>query len=249
MTKRAVGVEYDHRTVQQLHSVEGAREALRTILPSGFPRTVLDVGCGNGSWLRAALDLGAEDSFGVDGAEVPPDLLHVSTDHIHTADLGLPLNLGRRFDLVMCLETAEHLDPQNAEVLVESLAMHAAMILFSAAAPGQDGVHHVNLQWPAYWQELFNGRGFVCSDAVRWSVWDNATIEPWYRQNMMMAAHDPQRAGAEPRILPVLHPEVVAAWGRIWEDARAIENGTLPFSWYATVPFKASLAKLRRILG
>jgi len=240
------GVDYDHRTAQPLHSVDGAKEGLRTIFPAEFPRTVLDVGCGTGSWLRAALNLGAEEVLGIDGAEIPPGLLHVASENIRTADLGSPLDLGRRFDLVLCLETAEHLEPEQAGVLADSLVRHGDLILFSAAAPGQDGIHHVNLQWPSYWQKLFNDRGFACSDAVRWSIWENPRIEPWYRQNMMMVSRNEKLAGTEPRILPVLHPEVVAAWGRIWDDAKAIENGTLPLGWYAAVPFKAALAKVRR---
>ena len=241
-------IDYDHSAAQHLHSVEGAHEALRTIFRSDVPRSVLDVGCGNGSWLKAALDLGAKEVVGVDGAEVSPTLLHVPADRIQTADLSERLDLGRRFDLVICLETAEHLEPQSAEVLIDTLVRHGDLILFSAAAPGQDGTHHVNLQWPSYWRQLFNDRGFACSDSVRWSIWENGRIEPWYRQNMMIVRRDEELAGTEPPILPVLHPEVIAAWGRIWDDARAIEKGNLPLRWYATGPFKAALAKLRRSL-
>jgi SAM-dependent methyltransferase len=244
--RKARAVEYDHLAAETLHTVEGAAEALSMLFPSNFPQSVLDIGCGNGSWLRAALDRGAQEIVGVDGVKLDPTLLHVPADCVHTADLSLPVDLGRCFDLVICLETAEHLEARSAKTLVDTIVRHGELILFSAAAPGQDGVHHVNLRWPAYWQKLFNDCGFACSDSVRWSLWENARIEPWYRQNMMTARRDEKLAGTEPRILPVLHPDVVAAWGRIWDDAKAIENGALPLGWYAAVPFKAALAKLRR---
>ena len=108
-------------------------------------------------------------------------------EHVRQADLSRPLNLARRFDLVLCLEVAEHLEPASAATIIDTLTAHGDRILFSAAAPGQPGMHHVNCQWPDYWQRLFNARGFACDGAVRWEIWRNGRIEPWYRQNLMMA--------------------------------------------------------------
>lgn len=238
-------VDYDHRATEGIHTVEGAREALRIIFPDEFPRSVLDVGCGSGTWLRAALERGAAEVLGVEGAEVPQDMMRVPHDLITHADLNQPFNLHRRFELVMCLETAEHLEPESAETLVESLVRHGDTILFSAAIPGQPGIHHVNCQWPSYWQRLFNGHGFVCSDAVRWLIWDNGRIEPWYRQNLMIAKRDAASAGTESRIVPVAHPDLAGALF-FEEHVSAIEAGALPWRWYLAAPYKAAAAKLQR---
>ena len=170
---------------------------------------MLDVGCGTGTWLRAALDLGAREVLGVDGADLPAETLCVPKEHVRQADLSRPLNLARRFDLVLCLEVAEHLEPASAATIIDTLTAHGDRILFSAAAPGQPGMRHVNCQWPDYWQRLFNARGFACDGAVRWEIWRNGRIEPWYRQNLMMAVRDEAGAGSEPRVLPVLHPEMI----------------------------------------
>src|SRR5690348_7395490 len=119
---------------------------------------------------------------------------------IRRADLNEPIELGRRFDLVLCLETAEHLKPESSETIVDTLVRHGDLILFSAAAPGQGGPGHINCRWPAFWQKLFNERGFTCSDAVRWTIWNDGRIEPWYRQNLMVVTRDEALAGNEARI-------------------------------------------------
>lgn len=246
MADRALVIDYDHRALQQFHSVAGAKEALRAIFKDRFPRSVADFGCGNASWLRAALECGAEEAVGVEGARVHSELMHVPEEMVRRADLNQPIDLGRRFDLVLCLETAEHLKPESSETIVDSLVRHSDLILFSAAAPGQAGPGHINCRWPAFWQKLFNQRGFACSDAVRWTIWNDSRIEPWYRQNLMMVTRDEALAGNEARIGSVFHPELVSAEAYLREDLDRIQGGALPLGWYAAMPTKAVAAKLGR---
>jgi SAM-dependent methyltransferase len=242
-------IEYDHAGNLRFHTVEGAVETLRTLFPQEFPKSVLDVGCGTGTWLKASADRGAE-ICGIDGIDLPAQLLAVPKSAVLRADLIGEFDLERRFDLVLCLETAEHLLPESARPLVESLTRHGDTILFSAAAPGQPGDHHINCQWPVYWQSLFNHQGFACSDAVRWEIWDNSAIEPWYRQNMMLAKSEPLRAGREPRIKGVIHPDLLPFYEETFftKHVTKIENGAVPAKWYLTAPFKAAAAKARRYL-
>ena len=165
-----MSVDYHHAT--NVHSLKGARAALPLLLARAHAGSLLDVGCGTGTWMKAALDFGIADVFGIDGVQVPADQLHVPAEKIARQELSRPWNLGRRFDAVICLEVAEHLDRECAPGLIDSLARHADLVYFSAACPGQEGQHHVNCQWPAYWQQLFNARGFSCSDEPRWELWD-----------------------------------------------------------------------------
>ena len=95
--------------------------------------SVLDVGCGVGAWLAAFADRGVSVT-GVD-RDVPDAMLMIDPRHVLRHDLSLPLDLGRRFDLVISLEVAEHLPAAAAEVFVDSLVRHGDMILFSAAIP------------------------------------------------------------------------------------------------------------------
>ena len=145
-----------------------------------------------------------------------------------------PLLLGRGFDVVLCLEVAEHLPEASAEALISSIVAHADEILFSAAIPGQPGQHHVNCQWPTYWQSRFNAHGFSCDDAPRWEIWDDDRVEPWYRQNLFRATRNPSLAGREPRIKAVVHPRFIGAFSNaaVRERMQQVEGGSEPGAWY-----------------
>ena len=80
-------------------------------------------------------------------------------------DLPTPPEFPRRFDLVLSLETAEHLPPTSAATFVSTLTSLGDVVLFSAAVPGQAWTKnvHVNEQWPEYrGRDSFSVVGFVC---------------------------------------------------------------------------------------
>ena len=136
------------------------------------PRSALDLGCGWGEWLDA---LGIEDVVGVDIASEREGVIH--------HDLTTPLDLGRIFDLVISLETAEHLPEEAADTYVASIGRHGDVVLFSAAVPGQEGLHHINCQPHEYWHEKFEQRGFIVTDPLRPLIAHNPYVSPWYRNN------------------------------------------------------------------
>jgi hypothetical protein len=70
--------------------------------------------------------------------------------------------LQRKFSVVICTETAEHIAETHAEQLVSDVTWLARTILvWSAAAPGQEWPGHVNLQPPEYWLGKLSRAGFV----------------------------------------------------------------------------------------
>jgi SAM-dependent methyltransferase len=227
-------IDYNH--AQNRHSLKGAEIALPYLLEGDAPCSMLDVGCGIGTWLKAARNMGIVDIFGVDGVEIPREQLLFSNELFRRQDLTEPWTLGRRFDVVLCLEVAEHLNKNIAPILVQSLIKHTETIIFSAASPGQMGQHHVNGQWPDYWQQQFNNCGFVCSDHIRWKIWNQKEIEPWYRQNLFVARRNEEMAGKEDRIKPVIHPEMLINLNPRFEllpkQFRLCEDGQMPFKWY-----------------
>ncbi len=113
-------------------------------------------------------------------------MLQVPADLFVPWNLTTPLDLGRTFDLVMSLEVAEHLPQAAAETFVSSLVGLGPVVLFSAAIPGQQGDHHVNLQWQDWWVEYFERHGYVPVDAVRPEVWGCDDVESWYAQNTLI---------------------------------------------------------------
>jgi len=158
------------------------------------PRSVLDVGCGNGGWLARFRERGTETVHGIDGPWAPaptalgPDAF--TAVEFETQELSRVKLPQDRYDLVMSLEFLEHVDERNADALVNFLVSRGDVLLISAAIPLQGGEHHVNERWPEYWGEKFAERGFVAFDAVRLALWDNDEVESWYRQNMILYFKD-----------------------------------------------------------
>jgi SAM-dependent methyltransferase len=139
--------------------------------------SMLDVGCGAGTWLRVARELGISDTVGIDASWSEAEI---------KLDLEQPFALGRRFDLVVSLEVAEHLSERAAEGFVGSLVKHGQAVLFSAAIPGQGGTGHINEQFPAYWVERFKRRRYRLLDVIRGPLWDDPGVLWWLRQNALL---------------------------------------------------------------
>jgi SAM-dependent methyltransferase len=192
----AVLTVYDERFFEDLR--EGARRSARAIVPLVVrrlrPRSVVDVGCGLGTWLAVFVENGIADVTGVDGDYVDAARLEIPAERFVTHDLSTPLSLDRQFDLAISLEVAEHLEADRAETFVDSLTALAPFVLFSAAIPFQGGTNHVNEQWPAYWAALFEGRGFAPVDCVRREVWSDENVEWWYAQNTLLFVEEERLA-------------------------------------------------------
>jgi len=195
--------------------LEQTRDSARVILPIVFsllkPASLVDVGCGAGHWLTTASELGVSDFLGVEGDWIGAAELAVPRERIIVHDLGTPLDLGRRFDLAISLEVAEHLPESKAREFVRGLSRAADKVLFSAAIPGQGGRHHLNEQWPKYWAEIFGELGYGCHDLLRFQVWNHARVLWYYAQNCLIFAREGTGAGLGPSAepLPLVHP---AAW-------------------------------------
>jgi SAM-dependent methyltransferase len=148
--------------------------------------SVIDVGCGVGTWLSVFKEYGVDDLFGLDGDWVDQRLLQIPQKCFMVTDLKEPINIDRHFDLVVSLEVAEHLPKERAESFVKDLTKLGQVILFSAAIPTQGGVSHVNEQWPDYWANYFSKNNFVAVDTIRKSVWNNEKVAIWYAQNVLL---------------------------------------------------------------
>lgn len=183
------------------------------LLALASPRSVVDIGCGTGAWIRSFMDHGITDVLGVDG----PEVLHASSIPPASRlphDLSRPLHLPRKYDLVVCLEVAEHLPAAAAGTLVSSIAAAGDLVLFSAAIPHQRGPGHVNLRWPAYWVDQLAARGFEAVDHFRPRLWEDERVAWWYRQNLLLLGTvDRLRSlGLQgEQVLPLVHPRCLEA--------------------------------------
>jgi len=157
---------------------------------SSVPRSLVDVGCGSGTWCRAFEDRFAPASVrGIDGDYVDRSQLLIQPSDFLAHDLTQPLPADRRFGLAMSLEVGEHLSPDSGPELVRTLVGYSDHVLFSAAIPGQGGEFHINERPPEYWRGLFRSHGYVAVDCLRPTLHRNPQVEPWYRYNSVLYVH------------------------------------------------------------
>jgi len=158
------------------------------------PRSLVDLGCGDGKFLAAVRVLDEKAKvLGIDSSRAAL---------ARARQLGLPVELwdlsfwrsretkrlGRRiagFDVAVSLETAEHLPPWSGASLIRILTQ-GRMVVFSAAHPGQGGTLHMNERPFEYWRGQFAACGFQPSgfdaafrDAVR-----TLDLPWWYGANI-----------------------------------------------------------------
>jgi SAM-dependent methyltransferase len=170
------------------------------------PRSVADIGCGQGLLMEAILRRMPEAAIvGLDDSDeavararrrgltvLHADIAGASSSQIEK----LADALGPR-DLTMCLEVAEHLPSWHSAKLLRLLTV-APVVFFSAAHPNQGGVLHVNERPAPYWQERFAAIGYRPSDRSRELRDQLRTIDlpPWYAQNAQLFERGALAGGA-----------------------------------------------------
>lgn len=183
------------------------RSALH-VLPIAFQYTsnpnpsIVDIGCGDGHWLMAAKDHHHNLCLRLLGVDRKPShnmtqLTYRGISYCHMdLNVDTTLNVNPLFDLCICLEVAEHLQPHRALPLIELLTSLSNVVLFSAAPPGQGpvavpgiddnnpGVHH-NEQPHDYWTRLFLKQSYTQVDITPALNTPHMleNVDPWYRDN------------------------------------------------------------------
>ena len=174
----------------EIHNLKAPTEIVPYIFDLFKPRSVVDVGCGLGTFLHVFKQQGVDRIIGIDGSWVNPADLYIDKSEFIQIDLESKFNLGQQFDLVLCLEVVEHLSPESARTAINNLVSLGKVIIFSAAIPHQGGQNHLNEQEFKFWQNLFLDHGYHFYDAFRSKYWDNKLIDWWYRQNMFLVVHE-----------------------------------------------------------
>jgi SAM-dependent methyltransferase len=210
----ALRATYDDAFFSDLEALveESARIIVPVVCDLLEPQSVLDVGCGRGTWLRIFKKSGVTDIFGVDGPHVG-EALEIPGSAFRAQDLTTPVALGRRFDLVVSLEVAEHLPAKCADEFVGALVAHAPAVLFSAAIPFQGGPGHVHEAPQSSWAKRFATYGYVPVDVVRPVAWNDDRVAFWYAQNTLLYVDSAtsERLGLDGSVplLDVVHPRLL----------------------------------------
>jgi len=189
--------------------------------------SMIDIGCGTGIWTKVFKDNGVKEVMGVDGSWVKEDSLLIKKDEFIQKDLSTKLGVDKKFDLAISLEVAEHIEKSSADIFVDNLVNLAPVILFSAAIPLQGGTHHINEQWPSYWEEKFNERGYVVVDCIRRQVWENKGVSFFYAQNIMFFVRkellskypklEQELKNGNGKALSLVHPRMYYYYGLRWK--------------------------------
>ncbi|WP_289027922.1 sulfotransferase domain-containing protein [uncultured Paraglaciecola sp.] len=181
---------YDLQSKESFESALIVLTKLRELLAENIElSSVVDFGCGVGSWLAAAKQVSFETVLGTDGDYVSRDKLMISKHEFIANDLSKPSSIAlplEKCDLALTLEVAEHLPEDAADDFVTKITSMSDLILFSAAIPYQGGHGHVNENWLEYWEDKFKSNGYVAVDLLRPMLWNNKKVCWWYRQNLIV---------------------------------------------------------------
>jgi len=203
------------------NSYQSAKEVLKVLFDIYRPRSIVDFGCGQGTWLTAAEELGVADLKGYDGDWVDTSKLYSKNINFEPVNLDQKVEVEKKYDLAISLEVAEHLKEKSAKNFVQSICNASDVILFSPAIKGQGGTNHINEQWQSYWIDLFKNNKYNCFDIIRSQIWDDENVEWWYRQNTFVFVNKGvamDRLEMESASLyDVIHP---IAFSRVVEDSK-----------------------------
>lgn len=166
-------------------SLKSAKVILELLWKFYKPTSIVDFGCGRGTWLYTAELMGVKDLKGYDGEWVAGKIISKNIDFsaIDLEDIKID---PKKYDLAISVEVAEHISEEAAKNLVKVMCKSSDIILFSAAIKNQGGTNHINEQSQSYWVNLYKAEGFDCLDVIRPEIWDNKEVEWWYRQNIFL---------------------------------------------------------------
>ncbi len=190
MRNRRYNDKYYNRHFVQYREWENSvgKHIFETIRPS----SIVDLGCGVGSYLEGAFHAGCKD---IKGIELSYDLAkkYIVEDiasYISEGDATTDLGIDRRFDCVMSFEVAEHIDPKGTEKFIENLtSLSNNYIVITAAPPGQRGTGHINLREKKFWIDAIESKGFIFQDQLIelfWPIWKSFGTAKYILKNLMV---------------------------------------------------------------
>jgi len=126
------------------------------------PKSLIDVGCATAEFVAGFIKMGI-DAYGLEGTTNVIDYgLQIPKERLYVLDLRVSVTrVPFKFDLVLCLEVAEHIEPEYADIFLDNLCTFSGSILMSFAPPGQKGHGHFNCQPSSYWIDKMAKRHYL----------------------------------------------------------------------------------------
>ncbi|AUX10564.1 hypothetical protein AArcSl_2953 [Halalkaliarchaeum desulfuricum] len=164
-----------------------AREVSRVLYDEFEPESVIDFGCAIGGHLEWFHEHGIE-VCGIEGNTTAFEYSLIPNEYLEEHDLREPYEITKQRDLALCIEVAEHIPERYANQLVASLTDSAESVFFTAAPPGQQGTHHINLKKDSYWEKKFEEKGYIRDNMIETRLKQNLNLEKstWIKDNMFV---------------------------------------------------------------
>jgi hypothetical protein len=152
-------------------------KALASELKNQFAgSSIVDFGCGWDKQYARFLDC---DGF--DGNE--------NTLDGDVVDLSKPFQLGRQWDVVLCLEVMEHIEKEHEQQVIQNLVEHCReTLVMSWAYKGQRGRGHVNCQDRDYVLGTLGSMGFEYDEDLSETLRTAAKFS-WFRKNIVVVRY------------------------------------------------------------
>jgi len=150
-------------------------------------QNVFDMGCGCALYLHEFHRLG-KDVLGCDASLDAVKLAPKDFTVFH-CDLTKPISINRKFDLILCIEVAEHIHRKFSSQLIDNCTNCGDKVIFSAAPPGQGGVGHINEQPQEFWIKLFEANGFFYEKGLSIEIcriMKEHDVVEWIANNLML---------------------------------------------------------------
>ncbi len=166
----------------QKHTIEYQTKTFQWYIDKFKPKSVVDFGCGIGTYLKTAFDNGIKELKGYDiGGEFAKKYTPAEVQQfIEYKDCTKPISFSHSissqnpdflkkvkntsYDCIISFETAEHIDPEGTDVFINNIIAAAerikSTILFTAAPPGQEGCGHINMHPKEFWIDKFFNQSF-----------------------------------------------------------------------------------------
>ena len=121
------------------------------------PQYAMDIGCAFGYLVERLRARGIE-AWGVDTSEYALSQATIRVrPFLRLASGADPLP--RRYDLITCIEVAEHMPENEALTMIENMCTHTDCVLFSSTPDDHETETHINVQPAEYWIQAFAAHG------------------------------------------------------------------------------------------
>ncbi len=146
-------------------------------------KKIIDVGCGPGLYVEELKSLNL-NAIGYDN-----DARVANKEHVKRIDM---FDLNDPADVILFLEVAEHIDSSKNDDIIKTLIKNMkdnAVLIWSAAHPGQGGEGHINCQEKKYWLSKLENEGLINDVTLQEKMMNYIEQGPymgWFKLNCLL---------------------------------------------------------------